>query len=241
MAPRFFVSPDAIGATEILLTGADAHHASRVLRLAVGDAVTVLDGAGRVIAAHVATVAAREVVLAIRSETREVPVGPPITLVQALPKGDKLDWIVQKATELGVQAVWPVVTRRCVVRLDAARSQARLRRWEAIAREAAEQCERPDLPAIHPVAEVGALAWGPDHCVFILAERARGAALAASLPPSPPAAIWVLVGPEGGWEPGEREALEARGAVPVSLGPRILRTETAGLAALAVIQAQYER
>ncbi|MEB3328427.1 MAG: 16S rRNA (uracil(1498)-N(3))-methyltransferase [Candidatus Sericytochromatia bacterium] len=240
MTPRFFVLPEAVKGGEVVLSGPDAHHACRVLRLAQGDIVTVLDGAGRVMQTEVVGVAAREVRLAIRTETREEPAGPAITLVQALPKGDRFEWVLQKATELGVSAVRPVVSRRCVVRVDAGRSQQRLRRWEAIAREAAEQSERPDLPVIHPVVALDDVPWDPKDLVLILAERARGNALAARLPSTPPPVLHVLVGPEGGWDPEELSTLQARGGVCVSLGPRILRTETAGLAALAVIQAKYE-
>ncbi|MEB3224069.1 MAG: 16S rRNA (uracil(1498)-N(3))-methyltransferase [Candidatus Sericytochromatia bacterium] len=237
---RFFVSPAALGAGQVRLTGADAHHATRVLRLGPGDGLTLLDGTGRVVEARVTAIEGREVALAVVSEAHEAPDGPPITLVQALPKGDKLDWIVQKATELGVAAIRPVAASRCVVRLDADRSQGKLRRWEAIAREAAEQCERPDLPRIYPPVSLEALGWAPGDTVLVLAERARGGTLAAVLPPAAPTGIWVLVGPEGGWAPEELERLEALGARCVSLGPRILRTETAGLAALAVIQARYD-
>jgi 16S rRNA (uracil1498-N3)-methyltransferase len=162
-------------------------------------------------------------------------------LYQALPKGDKLEWIIQKATELGVTNIQHVFATRCVSKWDSGRGQGKLLRWQAIAQEAAEQSERSDLPHIRqPVSLSEALSCMPSLCL-ILSERERGRAFQATLPPElPVGGLGIFVGPEGGWTPEELSQMEVAGATPVSLGRRILRTETAGLAALAIAQAAYD-
>lgn len=237
---RFFVDPSAIGGDLVTLVGGDAHHAATVLRLKPGAAVTVLDGRGRVLACLAEAVDRKAVTLRVTGEAREAPPPVAITLYQALPKGDKLEMVIQKATELGAARIVPVAAARSVVKLEPAKAAAKRARWQAIAREAAEQSERATVPAIGEPVPLGAIAL-PDGAIgLVLAEREGALTLPRALPAVPPAELALFVGPEGGWDPAELAALEALGAAPVSLGPRILRTETAGLAALAIVMAAYE-
>ena len=237
---RFFVEPGAIVADVVTLVGADAHHAATVLRLAPGSVATALDGGGRVLTCRVEAVEKGRVSLRIEAEAWAVPPPVAVTLYQGLPKGDKLEWVVQKATELGVARIVPLVAARSVVKLEPAKAAQRRVRWHAIAREAAEQSERAQVPEVAEPVKPSAVRLRPHEQAYVLAEREDGLTLPRALPRQAPAAIGLFVGPEGGWTPEELAALVALGATPVSLGPRMLRTETAGLAAIAIVQAAYE-
>lgn len=237
---RFFVDPAAIAGSLVTLEGGDAHHAATVLRLKPGAAVTVLDGRGRILACVVEEAEKKHVVLRVTGETQAPPAPVPVTLYQALPKGDKLELVIQKATELGVARIVPVPAARSIVKVEPAKVAAKLARWQAIAKEAAEQSERPTVPEVGAPEALAALALPPGALAFVMAEREDGLTLPRALPAAPPAALALFVGPEGGWAPEELAVLAGKGVVPVSLGPRILRTETAGLAALAMVMAKYE-
>jgi 16S rRNA (uracil1498-N3)-methyltransferase len=162
-----------------------------------------------------------------------------LALVQGLPKGDKLEWVLQKGTELGATLFAPADTARAVVKLDEKRAAERVKRWTKIVEEAARQCGRADVPEVHPpralLEAVASLPPGTRLLVLDEEERARPLGQAvASLPEGDPLAL--VVGPEGGLDRGEVTALAEVGGVPVTLGRRVLRTETAALAALAVLQ-----
>lgn len=242
--PRFFLPPDQIRAPEVVLLDQDANHVSRVLRMRAGDTVFVLDGAGSLYHVRLTAVDKREArgeILAREAATGELPVG--VTLIQGLPKGEKFDWILQKATELGVARIVPVVTERSVVRLSGDRGQDKVRRWQAIAKEAAEQCERARVPVVEaPVDLATWLAQPAADGILRLAclERHGGGSLIRELEGARPAGYELVVGPEGGFGPTEADRLIASGARNVTLGTRILRTETASLMALAVIASHLE-
>jgi 16S rRNA (uracil1498-N3)-methyltransferase len=211
-----------------------ALHHLRVARVVPGEAVEVFDGRGRAWAAHLESVDERVAVLRL-GEERSGATGRTVVLIQGLPKGDKLDWVLQKATELGVSAVWPVVTARSVARPKPEALESRHARWFRIVEEAARQSGRADVPEVtglRPLAEaVGAVPTGMR--LLVLDEDERTARLRAEVREGP---VALVVGPEGGLAREEVEALRAAGGVPVSLGPLVLRTETAGVAALAVIR-----
>lgn len=233
---RCFLPASAFQGETIALPPEVSKYLSRVMRLEPGDRFVALDGEG----------GAWEAALSSPAEARRGALVPmhepavPVRLIQALPKGDKLEWILQKATELGVSRITPLATRHAVVKIEPGKIDAKLARWKAIAQEAAEQCERGRVPSIDPPALLSKLGWPDDAFVGVLAERRDAPSLLRALPPAPPpGGVVVLVGPEGGWAPEEIAALEAKGARPVSLGPRILRTETAALAALATIASLY--
>ncbi|HEY9898122.1 MAG TPA: 16S rRNA (uracil(1498)-N(3))-methyltransferase [Pantanalinema sp.] len=243
--PRFFLPPAQFLGETLVLLDEDANHAARVLRMKEGEALYALDGRGMLYHAEVSAIDKRTVTCRVTGkESAGGELGVPVTLVQGLPKGDKFEWIVQKATELGVSRIVPVVTERSVVRLEGDRALDKVRRWQAIAKEAAEQCERALVPTVEiPVPFRSWLAGAQDGPVTRLAclERegrlplARAMALHGAHP-----AIELVVGPEGGLAPAEGEALVASGAIAVTLGPRILRTETASLAALAIVGSALE-
>lgn len=242
--PRFFLPPDQIAQTEVVLRDQDANHAARVLRLRPGDMVFALDGAGSLYQVRLTEVDKRETrgaIVAKEAATGELPV--PVTLVQGVPKGEKFDWILQKATELGVTRIVPVVTERTVVRLSGDRAQDKVRRWQAIAREAAEQCERAMVPVVEAPVDFASWLKAPlAEGVLRLAclERRGGVPLMRALAGPRPLGYEVVVGPEGGFGPAEADRLIASGARNVSLGTRILRTETASLMALAAISGHLE-
>lgn len=237
---RFFVEPGAIAGDLATLTGPDAHHAATVLRLKPGAAVTLLDGLGGAFACEVEAVAKGQVTLAVRSHEVAAPPAAQITLYQGLPKGDKLELVIQKATELGVARIVPLPAVRSIMKVEAGKLENKLVRWRAIAREAAEQSERATLPVIDAPQSLATLVLPAGTCAYVLAERTGARSLPRALPPKPPAGLALFVGPEGGWDPSELAQLQALGAEAVTLGPRILRTETAGLAALAIVMAAYE-
>jgi 16S rRNA (uracil1498-N3)-methyltransferase len=223
----------------LTVSGERFHHLARVLRVEPGDPVEVFDGRGRAFAAKVEHVGEDSLELALGAERSDSGAARSITIVQGLPKGDKLEWIVEKATELGATAVAPVETTRAVVKLDAARGEKKRERWQRIAEEAARQCRRADVPEVlspKPLLEaIGELPPGTRVLVLDEEERAvrLGEALDAIDATTP---IALVIGPEGGLARDEVDALVRRGAVAVTLGRNVLRTETAALAALSVMR-----
>lgn len=237
--PHFFVGPEAVQGERVVLDAEDSHHLLRVLRARPGEPFAAVAGATVYRAVLAGAEGGRAVgqIVGAQPGAGEPPVY--ITLYQGLTKGDKLEFIVQKATELGAAAVVPVRCQRAVVQLDAARAAERVTRWQRIAREAAQQCRRGAVPVVGPV-----LDWAPaagaaqqhDLALVLWEEATGGTGLRAALAAAPAARrIALYVGPEGGLTAPEVAAATAAGAVTVHLGPRILRTETAGLAALAAI------
>lgn len=234
MNPRFFCPEGLVPDREIPLPGSVAHHAERVLRLAVGDEVVLFDGQGGEFSATLTALGKQPTArlgprLPIERESSLA-----ITLVQALASGDKMDWVVQKAVELGVAAIVPVAVERSVLKLSGDRATKRVAHWQQIAVAACEQSGRNRVPLVGDILPLSRyLAMPIDGERLILAPGAEGA-LARRVPPSRP--FSVLVGPEGGWSPAELQLAERAACSPLSLGPRVLRTETAGLAALAALQ-----
>jgi 16S rRNA (uracil1498-N3)-methyltransferase len=242
---RLFVPPERLGDERVTLEGEPHRYLARVLRLHGGDAVTVFDGAGNEIEASIESITAASTVLRLGLRRAGVVPGRPVLLLQAVPKADRMDLLVQKTTELGVARICPVVTERSVVqagRGSAGRGDNRLRRWRLIAQEAARQCGRADLPIIDEPRSLGeALALTPAGCVrFFAWEQASGDAralpLRRALSGDEPA-VALLVGPEGGFTDAEAQAAREAGFVAVGLGQRILRSETAGIVAVALAQA----
>lgn len=242
--PRVFLPPEAFAEGPLTIDGEAFHHLCRVLRLTEGDRFYALDGRGTLYHVTLSAVSkdrAEGVVTASQPAGGEPPI--PITLVAAIPKGERWEWILQKATELGVSRILPLMTARTVVRIDSRKAADKQARWQKIVQEAAEQCERGRVPEVLPV-----LAWDAflartelREGLFLACLERAGEPVPRVLEASPrPEAITVLVGPEGGFTPQETEqALEA-GARGVSLGSRILRAETASLAVLAMLAYHYE-
>jgi 16S rRNA (uracil1498-N3)-methyltransferase len=239
MIPRFFCSqPIKVGATMELPQEA-AHHALRVLRLRQGAAIVLFDGTGGEYRASLFEEGRR---MSARIEAfdpieRESPLT--VTLAQALPYGDKMDWIIEKAVELGVSAIVPLLAERSVVRLAGERAAKRVAHLNAVARAACEQCGRNRVPAVEAIAPLGAflaasVAQGAQRLVL----TPGGTRSLAALAPSAQGVV-LLAGPEGGWSDAEMAAFRACGWRELTLGPRILRSETAGPAALAALQTRW--
>ncbi len=252
---RFTLAPDRIDGGRVAFDREESRHISRVLRLRPGDTVLAADGAGHDYTVRLETVGevATGTVLGVAPRAAESPLR--LTLVQSVPKGDKMELIVRAATELGVARVVPVLTERTIVALEPARWRERARRWQRVAKEAAKQCGRAvvppvdvprplaDVPALDEPAELKLCCWEGAAQAGQGEEQARalGTTLAASLPRSLPinARVVLLVGPEGGLARGEVEHARARGFTVVGVGPRILRTETAGPAIVAILQSRF--
>lgn len=234
--PRFFVDlPLHVDAT-LSLPAAVAHHAVRVLRLGDGAPVTLFNGRGGEYAARLRITGSETAAAIERFDPveRESPLA--LTLIQAMVASEKLDWIVEKAVELGAARIVVVPTQRSVIRLDAARTARRLQHWRDLARAACCQCGRNRVPAIEFFASLeAALREAPATGARLLLQPAAAAGLPAELPDR---AAVLLVGAEGGLTDAEVAQATDAGFVATCLGPRILRTETAGIAALAALQAR---
>jgi len=237
--PHFFAGAPEAGA-ELVLDRDDARHATRSLRLGEGDRLTSSDGRGAVSVARI-TEAGKDAVRAVVEERREVPPeAPHLTVVLAAPKGDRLAWAIQKLTEVGTDRIVLAESEHSVRRWSGARAARARERAEAVAREAAKQSRRARLPEITgPTswAEAMGEAAGP---VVLLWEGATEG-LGSVLPETPPPALTLAVGPEGGITEEEARDAEARGASLAALGLTILRTETAALAAASIALSRYGR
>ncbi len=233
--PRFYLDQPLAPGARFDLPSGPARHAARALRLAVGDAITLFDGRGGEYSARIERIQKDTVAVSITGFAdleRESRLR--VMLAQGISSGERMDYTLQKAVELGVTAIQPIAARRSVVKLAGERADKRVAHWQGVVTSACEQCGRNQVP---PVAAPLTLAhWLGQHSggrLLFLSPLA--AARLADLPP-PDAMDWLVAGPEGGFEADEIAALEAAGAIPVRLGPRVLRTETAALAALAVMQ-----
>lgn len=231
---RFFVDEQGILNGSACLEASDAYHAARVLRLKKGDEVVLMDGQ-RLYRASIATLDGSVVQCDILEGLPSPEASLCITLYQGLPKADKLEWIVQKCTEAGIMAIVPVAMSRCVSVVDGKDAPKKQERWQRIAREAAKQSGRAVVPQVHlPMTLSKALEQCKKHdLVLVPWEEAEGSGPRVVHEKYPQAKdIAIVIGPEGGIAPEEIETLRAKaGAVPITLGKRILRTETAGLAA----------
>jgi 16S rRNA (uracil1498-N3)-methyltransferase len=235
--PRFHL-PGLPAPPEVAtLRGAEHHHLRNVLRLAEGDSVSLFDGEGRAAAGRILAVDRAEARIALESEEdpRESPLD--LTLLVALPKGEKFDLVLQKAAELGVRRVVPVVSERSEIRIPPEREAGRLKRWRRILLEACKQSGRSRLPGVEPPRGVfEALDRDPGGIRLVLHPSSDSAGFGPSLPPRPDTRVTLGVGPEGGWSEGEVTRFREAGARLFSLGPRTLRAETAAIVAAAIVQ-----
>jgi 16S rRNA (uracil1498-N3)-methyltransferase len=236
-AHHFFVAPGDVHDGSVVIGGDEARHAARVLRVRPGEAVTVADGSGRVLEGVVAEVG--EVVRAEVRSIRETEIPKPhIVLCQAVAKGDRMDDVVTKAVEIGVGEIVPFIAERTVVRWDASKRSRACERWTAVARAAAKQCRSPRLTAVGNVRDGVPDAFDSGSIVLVLHEGAERP-MRETLPDAAPDQVVLIVGPEGGLSPAEVQTLTRRGGSAVTLGDRILRTETAGLVAATIIRYTY--
>jgi len=233
---------DAEPGGTVTLTGAEAHHAAVVRRVRVGEHVTVGDGRGAWLDGECAAVTPKAVEVRIAARRDVVAASPRIVLVQALAKGDRDELAVQAATELGVDEIVPWQAERSVSRWEGAKAEKGRARWGAIAREAGKQAHRAWLPEVAAVATTGRLAEAAPGARMIVLEPTGSVPLTGiRLDPVDPRDVVLIVGPEGGIAPAELAALGAAGATIAALGETVLRTSTAGPAALAVVSAALGR
>lgn len=232
--PRIYVEQGFTAGARIELPAPGAHHVAQVLRLRAGDALHLFDGAGTQGEARIVRIDRKAVAVAVDrcvEVDRESPLR--ITLAQGISRGERMDYTIQKAVELGVHAIAPVLAERTTVRLDEERAGKRLQHWRQIIVSACEQCGRNRLPDLLPIVPLHEwLARPGDGLQLVL--RADATASLSNLAPATDAVI--LIGPEGGLSEAEVHAAEGAGYRAVRLGPRVLRTETAALAALAALQ-----
>lgn len=235
--PRFYCpQPLRPGAT-VDLPESVAHHL-HVVRLQPGAALTLFDGSGGQYRATLAEIGKKRAsALVGEHEAVEVELPYAVTLAQGLPEGSKMDWIIEKAVELGVAGVQPLAAQRSVVRLSGERAEKRHAHWQGVIVAAAEQCGRNRLAQLAPVSDFQRWLAAPQEAQgqrILLSPRATQS-LAGWAQASAPQALTLLVGPEGGFTREEEDAALAAGALPLSMGPRVLRTETAALAAMAML------
>lgn len=238
---RCYLSPEAWDADMLRLDGEYSHYVRDVLRLTPGDAVEVIDGRGHAVNAVVSGLDAAGVVLEATGPKREAPAARPfITLVQAVIKGSRMDWLVEKGTELGMDALAPMLSDRCVVRLEGTRGAKRRVRWERIALGATRQCGRYRLPEVHPVmalADALTRCAGDTILVGALTPGCRPLAdVLREMGAQTPERVALVIGPEGDLTDAELEQVAAAGAIAVTFGPRVLRAETAGLFGLCLLR-----
>ena len=236
---RVYVDAPLAAGKRVLLEGNAASHVTRVLRLRLGEALTLFNGAGGEYAASIDAARGGRLTVAVgepRAVERESPLT--LTLAQGVSRGERMDLVVQKATELGVSGIVPLFTERSVVRLGAQQAERKLDHWRAIAIAACEQSGRNRLPAIAaPVPLKDFLRSGSDGSARLL--LSPGATATLGDVPRPLSAVTVLIGPEGGLTQAEEAAALTAGFTRIRLGPRVLRTETAALTALALLQREF--
>jgi 16S rRNA (uracil1498-N3)-methyltransferase len=233
--PRFFVPADTLRGDSIEIGGEALHHLRTVLRLGPGAEVLLLDGLGGCCRVRLVTLGRDLATAAVSARWTAAEQPCPLRLLQALPKGDKFDLVLQKGTELGITTFQPLLSSRTLARADVSR---RLR-WQRIVSEAARQSRRPRLPGLEPLCPLQEALGKVDEPLKLVLWEESARPLREVLPSRAPAGVALLVGPEGGFGVEEVAGVEAAGFVPVHLGPRILRTETAGLAVAAVLQYLY--
>lgn len=241
---RRFMAPGADLTVESVRVEGDLfRHMVKVLRLKIDTRVILADGRGAECAGIIREIGRDHLTVAVEERRAAVPsVGSPrITLIQGLPKGEKMELILQKGTELGVNEVIPFQADRSVSRIPADRQDERLRRWQRIAAEAARQAGRPDIPAVRLAGGMNEAIRDAGHDLrLLLWEEERSTTLKGAMAGRPrPESIAVIVGPEGGLTAEEAETARNSGFIPVTLGRRILRTETAGIALVAILQYLY--
>lgn len=234
---RFFYAPSIQDTEEqILITGPEAHHIRNVLRMQLGHSAELFDGTGAVVSGEITRISSKEVVFQVLSRTDASDSGVPLTLAQAVLKGKKMDLLIQKATELGVHTFVPVITRYCEKSSRAGKQAAKqLERWQRIMLEACKQCRRPIPMVICSPVELQELSFPEGGHKIMPWEKEAGASFPTlELDNGQP--VLVLIGPEGGFHPSEVAYAEEVGFTTISLGPRILRAETAALAAVVLAQ-----
>jgi len=235
---RFYIPPETWNIDSLTLDEAETHHAVDVLRMSPGDKAVVFNGRGAEATVEIAAITRKTVTLRKLLQGKSAPIGCEITLAQAVPKGKNMDLIVQKAVELGAAAIRPLLSERTVIQVeedDAARKQ---QKWQAVAIEAAKQCGQNWLPKVHPPVSPKEFFSKPvRHDLMLIASLQPDAMHLKKLLAEyeKPKSVLVLIGPEGDFTPAEIGLAKSHGCRPITLGPIVLRTETAALYCLSVL------
>lgn len=246
--PRFFISPDAVterdGKLSAVITGDDAHHISRSLRMRVGEGLTLCDGCGKDYECTIEDISDASVILNV-CESHMSKAEPPYTanVYQALVKGDKFDTVIQKSVECGAAHITPLVTSRCTVKLSASDIDKKRVRWQRIAAEAAKQCGRGIIPTVDEpsnISDISKICASHDTVLFCYENGTHLLKDAIAEVSETPKSIAVIIGPEGGFSEEEASRVREAGAITVSLGKRILRTESAAPFVLACLSFALE-
>lgn len=242
----FFADSSAIGEKEIIIRGSDLNHMKNVLRLQIGEQICIHEeSTGKEYRCEIAGYekdVAHLHIMWVEEANRELP--SKIYLFQGLPKGDKMELIIQKAVELGVYEIIPVATKRAVVKLDAKKAEAKQKRWQSIAESAAKQSRRNIIPHIHEVVKFGqAVDYAKNLDITLIPyelaeDMEKTKQIFETIQPGQ--SIGIFIGPEGGFDESEIVLAQENGINPITLGKRILRTETAGMAVLSVLMFQLE-
>ena len=249
---HFFVEPSQISDKSVIITGEDVNHIKNVIRLKVGDEISISNGIdGRDYRCGIASITDTEILCELRFIKEDgVELPSKVYLFQGLPKGDKMELIIQKMVELGVYEIIPVAMKRCVVRLDDKKAKSKIARWQGISEAAAKQSKRGVVPQIHDVMSYqSALEYAQTMDVklvpYEMEETLDGASGMAGTKQiieglKPGQSVAVFIGPEGGFEESEIQSAIDAGMKPITLGKRILRTETAGMTVMAWLMYQLE-
>lgn len=237
--PRFYCPQPLIEGSVVDLPEAVAHHL-HVVRLQPGEALTLFNGEGGQVRASLLDSGKRRASARVEAyEDVDVELPYAVSLAQGLPEGSKMDWIIEKAVELGVTAIQPLAAQRSVVRLSGERLDKRQAHWQGVIEAASEQCGRNRLARLEPLQDFGRWLAAPSSTPRILLSPRADRSLAGWAKDSGPQALTLMVGPEGGFSREEEDAALASGALALSVGPRVLRTETAALATLAMLGALW--
>jgi 16S rRNA (uracil1498-N3)-methyltransferase len=245
---RFYTPPDDAKGSPIVLSRQESHHATKVLRLKAGEQVTVLDGAGSELLCEVVLAGKHTVQLNVIQKKSHPPLPCRLTLIQALPKGKAMDLIVQKATELGAHRIVPVIAERSVAQVDGANAGAKVEKWLAVGVESIKQCGSPWLPKIDAPLPLSSFLAKREKSDLSLVGSLQGDACHArkyfqefqARHQRRPADVAVWIGPEGDFTPDEMAAIQAGGALPITMGPLILRCDTAAITSLAVVSYELQ-
>ncbi len=242
---QFFSPPGSIKGGKIFIEGEEAHHILQVMRLKVGDRVSIFDGQGNIYQGVIVEERKKSAVVNIVSKKKEKFLSKPaFCLAQGIPARNKMDYLIEKATELGVDSFFPLETKRSVVRVDKNRAEATRKRWERIAISASKQCGRLKLPVINPIIKFSEfLKRIPefDLVLFACLDERTVALKNIIKNVSSPQSILVFIGPEGDFTPEEIKLAKVNGCNLISLGANVLKSDTAGLAVLAILQYEYNR
>jgi 16S rRNA (uracil1498-N3)-methyltransferase len=240
--PVFLVSPECITPPTISITGDLLCHLRDSLRMSIGDILWFGNGQNTRYQAQLTDITKRSITGRILETVQEPPrLTPRLILGQSLLKGEKMDWAIQKATELGVSKIVPIESRHSVVQLKADRVDNQLARWQRIALEAAQQSEQWQVPTIAKPQPLAAIltSYATGTTTLILAERREAKSLqTVLLPQDVNGSVLILIGPEGGWSQEEMQIAEQAGIQPITLGPQILRAETASIATISILQSR---